>query len=172
MQGWLATLCISFIIIIIVSSSSSSSTRKVVWIRRLRCHKSVTACRRNDWTYIKQCKNPHKLAKHCWRGECWSWRLDPTTSIPNTRFQKRNIFEISETWKEPMVFSIFQKVFRKPKTLRENRKHKRTPKKTNNIFLENRKNKVSKGFRPTLGYGFGLLFPRRFYKTKQSLEKP
>ena len=67
----------------------------------------------------------------------------------------------------------FPKVFRKQKNLRENQKNKENQKKNR----ENQTNKVFKGFRPTLGYGFGLVcffgFPECFLrKPKKHSGKP
>ena len=73
------------------------------------------------------------------------------------------------------LFLWFSRRFLPKQTnLRENRKYQRKPKKTNKHLRENQKNKVVKGFIPTLGYGFGVLFfgfPEGFYQTKNTFEK-
>ena len=174
----ISVIDVIIMIIIVFSSGSSSSTRNGVWIRPVSNHKNVTACRRDDWTYIKPCKNPHKLAKHCWRGECWSWWLDPAKSIPNTRTQMRSVF-FSDFWDFwdlkgthgfgffcflvfPMVFRKPKKPSGKPKILKKTKENQQNQ--TN--LRENQKEKVFKGFRPTLGYGFVLFcfvgFPEGF----------
>ena len=67
------------------------------------------------------------------------------------------------------VFLVFPKVFRKPtkpsgelKIQKKTKENQRKPNKPSG----KPKNKVVKGFRPTLGYGFGLvwfcLFPEGF----------
>ena len=64
------------------------------------------------------------------------------------------------------------------KNIRENQTYKRQPKKIKEhqtkTFGETKNNKVLKGFRPTLGYGFVFCFagfPEGFYKTKKTFEK-
>ena len=65
------------------------------------------------------------------------------------------------------------------KKLRENQKYKSKPKTTNKSFGKTNKNKVVKGFRRTLGYGFGLVwfvgFPEGLFgclKTVGKTNKP
>ena len=61
------------------------------------------------------------------------------------------------------VFLVFQKVFRKPK---QTFGKTNQPKENKTKPLGKPKNKEFKGFRPTLGYGFGLVcffgFPEGF----------
>ena len=57
------------------------------------------------------------------------------------------------------------------KKLRENQKYQRKPKETNKNLRENQKNKVFKGFRPTIGYVF-LVFPKVFGKPTKHSGKP
>ena len=59
---------------------------------------------------------------------------------------------------------------------RKKQKYKRNQRKPKNIRNNTKKNKVFKGFRPTLGYVFVFLFlfgfPKVFTKPKQHLRKP
>ena len=63
------------------------------------------------------------------------------------------------------------------RNLRENQKYQRKPQKTKKTLGKTKNNKVFKGFRPTLGYGFGLFVfvvsPNVFFnkKNEKSLGK-
>ena len=61
---------------------------------------------------------------------------------------------------------VFPKVFRKPKKPSVKPKIQKKTKENQKNIRKNQKNKVFKGFRPTLGYGFGLVwffgFPEGF----------
>jgi len=54
------------------------------------------------------------------------------------------------------VFLVFPKVFRKPKKTSVKPKIPKKTKENKKNLRKNQKTKVFKGFRPTLGYGFGL----------------
>ena len=63
-------------------------------------------------------------------------------------------------------FLVFPKVFRKPKKPSGKPNIPKTTKENQTNLRENQQNKVFKGFRHTLGYGFGLVcffgFPEGF----------
>ena len=89
---------------------------------------------------------------------------------------KNNVFKGLRPTLGYRFLLVFPKVFTKPK------KHSRTPniqnktKENQTNLRENQNNKVFKGFRPTLGYGFVcfcfVCFPEGFYKTKKHSRKP
>ena len=69
------------------------------------------------------------------------------------------------------VFLVFPKVFTKPTNPSRKPKIQKKTKENQTNIRNNQKNKVFKGFRPTLGYVFCFLFlffwfPEGFYKTK------
>ena len=67
------------------------------------------------------------------------------------------------------VFLIFPKTFEKTKNTKEHQI------KQNSLLENTKKNKVFKGFSPTLGYGFVFLFvflfSRNFFQNKKTFEK-
>ena len=73
------------------------------------------------------------------------------------------------------VFVVVPKVFRTPKKTSRTPQLLKKTKENKNHLRENQTNKVFKGFRPTLGYGFCCFlffgFPEGFWKTTNILEK-
>ena len=71
---------------------------------------------------------------------------------------------------------VFPKVFTKPKNPSRKPKIPKKTKENQKNIRKNQKNKVFKGFRLTLGYGFGffvfLVFPKVFTKPKNPSRKP
>ena len=74
------------------------------------------------------------------------------------------------------VFLVFPKVFRTPKKPSGKPTIPKTTKENQTNLRDNQNNNVFKGFRPTLGYGFGflrfLVFPKVFRKPKKPSGEP
>ena len=67
---------------------------------------------------------------------------------------------------------VFRRFLQNQKNLRENQKYKENQRKPQNL-RKNKKNKVFKGFRLTLGYGFVFaVFPQVFTKPTNPSRKP
>ena len=74
-----------------------------------------------------------------------------------------------------LVFLVFPKSFRKPTKPSGKPQIPKKTKENQNKLRENQHNKVFEGFRPTLGYGFGLVwlfwFSRRFLDNPKNLRE-